>query len=70
MGCPKLDDITSYGEKMKEILKKNDVWNVTVATMEVPCCSGMSRVVEWAVEASGKAIPVRKHIVSVRGNMT
>ena len=69
MGCPKLDDIASYGEKLKEILKKNDVRSVTVATMEVPCCSGMSRVVEWAVEASGKAIPVRKHIVSVRGDM-
>ena len=70
MGCPKLDDIAGYGEKLKEILKKNDVRSVTVATMEVPCCSGLSRVVDWAVEASGKAIPVRKHIVSVRGDMT
>jgi hypothetical protein len=70
MGCPKLDDIAGYGEKLKEILKKNDVRSVTVAIMEVPCCSGLSRVVDWAAEASGKAIPVRKHIVSVRGNMT
>jgi Pyruvate/2-oxoacid:ferredoxin oxidoreductase delta subunit len=70
MGCPKLDDIAGYGEKLKEILKKNEVRSVTVAIMEVPCCSGLSRVVDWAVEASGKAIPVRKHIVSVRGNMT
>jgi NAD-dependent dihydropyrimidine dehydrogenase PreA subunit len=70
MGCPKLDDIAGYGDKLKEILKKNDVKSVTVATMEVPCCSGLSRVVDWAVEASGKAIPVRKHIVSVRGDMT
>jgi hypothetical protein len=38
--------------------------------MEVPCCSGLSRVADWAVEASGKNIPVRKHIVSIRGNMT
>jgi hypothetical protein len=70
MGCPKLDDIAGYGEKLKEILKKNEVRSVTVAIMEVPCCSGLSRVVDWAVEASGKAIPVRKHIVSVRGDMT
>jgi NAD-dependent dihydropyrimidine dehydrogenase PreA subunit len=70
MGCPKLDDIAGYGEKLKEILKKNDVRSVTVGIMEVPCCSGLSRVVDWAVEASGKAIPVRKHIVSVRGDMT
>ncbi len=70
MGCPKLDDIAGYGEKLKEILKKNEVRSVTVAIMEVPCCSGLSRVVDWAVEASGKAIPVRKHIVSIRGDMT
>lgn len=70
MGCPKLDDIAGYGEKLKEIFKKNDVRSVTVATMEVPCCSGLSRVVDWAVEASGKAISVRKHIVSVGGSMT
>lgn len=70
MGCPKLDDIAGYGEKLKEILKKNDVRSVTVAIMEVPCCSGLSRVADWAVEASGKNIPVRKHIVSIRGNMT
>lgn len=70
MGCPKQDNIVDYGEKLKEILKKNDVRSVTVATMEVPCCSGLSRVLDWAVEASGKAIPVRKYIVSVRGDMT
>ncbi len=70
IGCPKQDNIVDYGEKLKEILKKNDVRSITVAIMEVPCCSGLSRVVDWAVEASGKAIPIRKHIVSVRGDMT
>ncbi len=69
MGCPKLDDIAGYGEKLKEILKRNEVRTVTVATMEVPCCSGLSRVLDWAVEASGKTVPVGKHIVSVRGDM-
>jgi len=70
MGCPKLDDIASHGEKLKEILKWNDVRSVTVAIMEVPCCSALSRVVDWAVEASGKQIPVRRHVVSVRGEMS
>ncbi len=70
MGCPKLDDIAGYGEKLKEIFKKNDVRSVTVAIKEVPCCSGLSRVVDWAVEASGKAIPVRKHIVNIGGEMS
>jgi hypothetical protein len=70
IGCPKLDDIAGYGEKLKEILKKNDLRSVTVSIMEVPCCSALNRVIDRAVEASGKPIPVRKHIVSIRGNMT
>jgi NAD-dependent dihydropyrimidine dehydrogenase PreA subunit len=67
MGCPKLDDIQGYGQKLSSILSENDIRSVTVAIMEVPCCSSLSRVVDWAVEKSGKQIPVRKHIISVKG---
>jgi hypothetical protein len=38
--------------------------------MEVPCCSSLSRVVDWAVEASGRQIPLRRHVVGVRGEMS
>ncbi|MGD2201586.1 MAG: 4Fe-4S binding protein [Candidatus Bathyarchaeota archaeon] len=69
MGCPKLDDIASHGEKLKEIFKRNDVRSVTVAMMEVPCCSGLGKVVDYAIEAAGKPIPVRKHIIKVGGEM-
>ena len=70
MGCPKFDDVQGCGRKLATILRDNDVRSVTVATMEVPCCSALSRVVDWAVEASGKQIPVRRHVVSVRGEMS
>jgi Pyruvate/2-oxoacid:ferredoxin oxidoreductase delta subunit len=70
MGCPKFDDILGYERKLAAILRDNDVRSLTVATMEVPCCSSLSGVVEWAVEASGKQIPVRRHVVGVRGEIS
>jgi len=62
--------VRGYGRKLAAILRDNDVRSVTVAVMEVPCCSSLSRVVGWAVEASGKRIPVRRHVVGVRGEMS
>lgn len=70
MGCPKLDDVQGYARKLASILRENDVLSVTVAIMEVPCCSSLSRVVDWAVENSGKKISVRKHVVSIKGEMS
>ena len=70
MGCPKFDDVQGYGRKLAAILRDNGVRSVTIAIMEVPCCSSLSRVVDWAVEASGKRIPVRRHMVGVKGEMS
>lgn len=69
IGCPKFDDARHYAEKLGEILKRNDVRSITVARMEVPCCSGLNWVVDRAVGASGKQIPVRRHVITVRGEM-
>ncbi len=69
IGCPKFDDVGGYAKKLGEILKRNNVKSVTVAHMEVPCCSGLRSIVGQAVEASGKRIPIRYHIVTVRGEL-
>jgi NAD-dependent dihydropyrimidine dehydrogenase PreA subunit len=67
MGCPKLDDAGFYIEKLTEILKQNNIRSLTVATMEVPCCGGMIRIAEEALKRSGKDIPFKKELVSLRG---
>ena len=56
IGCPKLDE-GDYTEKLTEILHLNDIREVTVVRMEVPCCGGIQRAMETALRASRKFIP-------------
>jgi len=69
MGCPKFDDVQHYLEKLTEILQKNNVRSLTVATMEVPCCNGLKRIAELAIEASGKMIPSQNLVIGVKGEI-
>lgn len=56
IGCPKLDE-GDYADKLTEILQRNDIRSLTVVRMEVPCCGGIQRAVETALQRSGKFIP-------------
>jgi Pyruvate/2-oxoacid:ferredoxin oxidoreductase delta subunit len=67
VGCPKLDDIGYYTEKLAGIIKGNNIKSVTVAFMEVPCCSGIVRAVDAALRESGKDLPVEKVRISIDG---
>jgi len=69
IACPKLDDTGPYIEKLAELLKQNTIYSVTVAIMEVPCCSGLYHVVQEAVSLAGLNIPVRKIVVGVDGEI-
>lgn len=67
IGCPKFDDARVYAQKLEEILKRNNVTSITVAHMEVPCCSGLKWAVDKAFAASGKQIPVNQCIIAING---
>jgi len=69
VGCPKLDDIQYYKEKLTEIFKTNPIKSVTVPYMEVPCCFGLVKATEDAIKASGKNIPLRKIEIGIRGEI-
>ena len=68
MGCPKLDDVGFYVEKLTEIFSSNTIKSVTVAHMEVPCCSGIVRAVEEAARRSGRDIPVNRVRIGIDGS--
>jgi len=69
VGCPKLDDIQSYKEKLTEIFRTNSIKSVTVPYMEVPCCFGLVKATEDAIAASGKKIPFKKVKIGLRGEI-
>jgi ferredoxin len=69
LGCPKFDDAKSYVDKLTAIVRAGDIVDITVIQMEVPCCSGMSRIAAAAVAASGKAVPVTRVVVTRRGEI-
>lgn len=52
VGCPKLDEVEPYIEKLVQIITLNGITEIDVAYMEVPCCAGLVRLVEEAVERS------------------
>ena len=68
VGCPKLD-MVDYAEKLTEIIANNDIKDVTVVRMEVPCCGGIEMAVKRALQASGKFIPWQIVTISSDGEI-
>ncbi len=67
IGCPKLDDASRYVEKLTEIFKRNDIQQVTVVHMEVPCCFGLNNIIDKALSNSGKEIEKEEVTISFKG---
>ena len=68
IGCPKLDAI-DYSEKLTDIIRNNDIKNVTIVRMEVPCCGGLQRAAENALRNSSKFIPWQVVTISRDGRI-
>lgn len=69
IACPKLDRTEGYLEKLTAIFAGNKVASVTVAHMEVPCCTGLVVMVEKALSMSGKVIPYRRIKIGIQGEI-
>ncbi|NCC72312.1 MAG: 4Fe-4S ferredoxin [Sphingobacteriia bacterium] len=70
IACPKLDsNQDSYLQKLVAMIREARLNTITVARMEVPCCSGLTRLVELAVQQSGKNIPVKQAVISSNGKV-
>jgi len=69
MGCPKFDNVQEYIQKFTAIFKTAELKSITTVVMEVPCCSGLPWLVRKALEASGKKIPLKEKVISVRGEI-
>jgi ferredoxin len=67
IGCPKFDDPVPCVEKFARIFAANDIRDVTVLVMEVPCCQGLPAIVSRGMEIMGKAVPLRRIVISTAG---
>ncbi len=69
VGCPKLDDLDYYREKLRQIVALARPSRVTVLRMEVPCCGGIADAAVEAVRSEAPSTPVEVHTIGVRGDI-
>jgi NAD-dependent dihydropyrimidine dehydrogenase PreA subunit len=70
IACPKLDhgnDI--YIQKLVRLIDEAKVNTITTVIMEVPCCGGLSQMVQMAVHMAKRKVPVKEVVISVRGEV-
>ncbi len=68
IGCPKLDGV-DYSDKLAEIFRHNDINEVSIVRMSVPCCAGIVRQVQNAILRSGKNLPLKTTTISPEGEI-
>ncbi|MFP4482874.1 MAG: ATP-binding protein [Thermovirgaceae bacterium] len=66
LGCPKLDNAQAYRKKLAEMIQANEFRSLHVVIMEVPCCGGLTRLAEGAVEEARKSLDLKRTVVDVR----
>ncbi len=70
IACPKLDQGKEiYVEKLVRLIEESKVNTITVVVMEVPCCGGLSQLVEIAIERASRKVPVKEIVVGIRGDV-
>lgn len=69
IGCPKFDDVEAYTQKLTEIFKQNNIKSVTIAHMEVPCCSSLKQITNQAAQEANKQIPIKCHVITMKGEV-
>ncbi len=69
IACPKLDNAELYVDKLTQMILRNDLRSITIAHMEVPCCFGLGRIVNEAMQRAGVKVPVMSINVGLEGEL-
>ena len=70
IACPKLDQhLDVYVDKLAAMIDHAGITSLTVAIMEVPCCSGLMRIAQQAIAAATRKVPLRLMKVGIRGDL-
>lgn len=69
VGCPKLDDRAEQIERLSAIIAQNELDEITVAHMQVPCCTGILHAVLEARQRAGSRVPVISVVIGIHGDI-
>jgi NAD-dependent dihydropyrimidine dehydrogenase PreA subunit len=69
IGCPKLDDVRFYVEKLADILRANKLKSLSVVHMEVPCCHGLTRIAQEALAKAGVEMAFEDVTIGLNGGV-
>ena len=69
IGCPKFDDLDDYVDRLEGMIRHNDLKEITVARMEVPCCGGILRAVLEARRRADSDIPINDVVIGTQGDV-
>ncbi len=69
IGCPKLDQVDFYLQKLAEIIRVAEPQSLAVIHMEVPCCSGLTRIAERALAIAGSDLRLEDVTVGIQGDV-
>ncbi len=69
IGCPKLDDVEAYHQKLVDIFKNNKPKSIHLVHMEVGCCFGLSGLVKSALREAGSEIALEETVIGVDGSI-
>jgi NAD-dependent dihydropyrimidine dehydrogenase PreA subunit len=69
VGCPKLDDVAAYRDKLAAIIRENSLHAIEIVHMEVPCCFGLVQALRGALDDAGKDVPVTVARIGIQGEI-
>jgi len=69
IACPKLDETGGYVQKLADILTTAKPKSLTVVHMGVPCCTGLVRMAQQAIELAGSDLKLKDITIGLRGQI-
>jgi len=70
IACPKLDSSQeSYHQKLVQLIDQSMINTIHLLIMEVPCCGGLLRLVDNALESANRKVPVKCSVISAEGKV-
>jgi ferredoxin len=70
IACPKLDNNQeSYLQKLISMINDAKVNSFTVVRMQVPCCGGLTNMIQTALSYANRKVPVKQAVISHTGEV-